>query len=152
MVIVHITQQTIARPKKKRILSHNLDNIKQLRCASISEGFFKPPPLPELIDDSCFKDGLPEPLIPGNAHQDFCSSFLGLKPTAKQATKIKQIRRLKLFLGHAQPMKLKKRSLNRISEVKDATLQRCESLQQLAYPPYPFVWAFHHPELYKKLR
>jgi hypothetical protein len=89
-VITHTIQQTIARPKKERILSHNLDNIKQLRCASISEGFFKPPPLPELIDDSCFKDGLPEPLIPGNAHQDFCSSFLGLKPTAKQTTKIRK--------------------------------------------------------------
>jgi hypothetical protein len=115
-VITHTIQQTIARPKKKRILSHNLDNIKQLRCASISEGFFKPPPLPELIDDSCFKDGLPEPLIPGNAHQDFCSSFLGLKPTAKQATKIKQIRRLKLSLGHAQSMRLKKRSVSKVSE------------------------------------
>ena len=96
--------------------------------------------------------GCEELLVPGNAHRGFCSSPSGLMPSAKQAMKIKQIRRLKLFLGHAQPMKLKKRSLNRISEVRTQPYNGVKVCSSLLIPPYPFVWAFHHPELYKKLR
>jgi hypothetical protein len=93
--------------------------------------------------------GCEELLVPGNAHRGFCSSPSGLMPSAKQAMKIKQIRRLKLFLGHAQPMKLKKRSLNRISEVRTQPYNGVKVCSSLLIPPIPLFGPFITPNYIK---